>query len=236
MSKKAVTYAQALLNLDGAAIKVDGVSGPATRGAMAKAAPSTLAEMEQTLKGRGHARVFASLLPVQAELVSTKGLPPEPIKQVIDKWADVFGVNRNLAYTIAYNESKYNLKARSGSGASGLFQITAPAIADVREKPATRRYYFSGDRFDLEYNTMVGVGYIRVCADYAKINPKTANPRDWYTIYGYYNLGIGSMRAIARKDYANPVLLSALATQAAPLQRGGPANYIDNVQKWMVLV
>lgn len=71
-------------------------------------------------------------------------------RQWADRWADAYGLQRELVYAVIEVESGWNSRAVSGAGAAGLMQLM----------PGTAVAFRVRNRFDAGENIRGGVAYL----------------------------------------------------------------------------
>lgn len=268
LDREQLALFQAMLNIKGANLKTDGLIGPATKAAAEKhmldkpfmTAASVImgvpredllsvATWERKSRPSGRlssARNIAMALPTQAE-----------VKRMIRTEAKRQGVNECLALTIAQVESSFNPAAKSGTGAYGVFQMTAPACEDIIDKryndveyqksgyPRTKAAARQLVEDSVEWNIRFGVAYIKVCSVYAtkymqKTSYSTSDIEHWYRIYACYNIGVGSVQTLMKYlngrsyeagRYAS--MMKHINDQSDSLKKGAPDRYLQNVRVWI---
>lgn len=151
----------------------------------------------------------------------------DSIKKLITAIALEEGVPPSAALQFCRVESNFNPKAtsrkRDGSVlAAGLFQLTDGAIRQIGI-PAPK-----GDIFDPEWNTRVGIKYMKWVARFLN----TTFDNVGY-IYAGYNLGVGNVKKLQQGQFDHPAVISALSQQAAPLRQGGSRQYLANATKFV---
>jgi soluble lytic murein transglycosylase-like protein len=72
------------------------------------------------------------------------------VRRWADRWADVYGVERELVHAVIEVESGGNPRAISNAGAAGVMQLM----------PATAAAFRVRNRFDVEDNVRAGVAYL----------------------------------------------------------------------------
>lgn len=144
------------------------------------------------------------------------------VEKVITAVALSEGVPPKAALQFAKVESNLNPNARSATGASGLFQLTEPAIKQIGI-PAP-----NGNRFDPVWNATVGVKYMKWVARYLKTDFTNLGE-----IYAGYNLGVGNVALIKAGKFDDPRVQQALVVQAKQLKRGGATQYLANAQQFV---
>lgn len=228
--KAAARDAQTILKItQNPQLKVDGIVGRETRSTYAQSSGDAQRVVASVVKRHGLS--MTELLSPTARISRPrKGTPDPQVVALISKWASLHRVSPRLATTICGIESNFDVNARSPTGASGLFQVTASAVADVR-KGLPGMYYEppGGNRLDPEWNTMVGIGYIKLAARYAGKDPQTDSLSDWAEIYSTYNLGPGAFRLWKAGEFSNSRLVNSWSVQSAELKQNGIENYISNV-------
>ena len=75
---------------------------------------------------------------------------PAEVRRWADRWADAYGVERELVYAVIEVESGGNPKAISSAGAAGLMQLMPDTATTFRVR----------NRFDVEDNVRAGVAYL----------------------------------------------------------------------------
>lgn len=230
--------AQGLINVFGIKLAVDGIwstksqaafdqlSGPQASqvNAVVTAGAQTKASVADLLAHRAAQRDSGS---ATLREVNVKSKDVSEIKKLITAVALQEGVPPDAALRFARVESNFNpnafSKKKDGSVlAAGLFQLTDGAIAQIGLPPP------SGDKFDPEWNTRVGIKYMKWVARFLN----TTFDNVGY-IYAGYNLGVGNVRKLQQGKFGDPTVTAALKQQAAPLQVGGAQQYLANAQKFV---
>lgn len=204
--------------------------------------------------GANTRRAYSRLTPEQRsgvdDFVMRSGLPPVvqvpdpipkldgdvPFKDLVLAEALDAEVDPNYAMRIMMKESNGNPRARSGSGARGLFQLTDIAVLDVYQNYPRHPRVAREDQYDVAWNIKTGVRYLRICTRYAGLSRSSRlkmSEEDGVKVYAVYNLGIGSYRDLVARRFDSKRLSDALATQARVLQSGGPKSYLDNVRTFL---
>lgn len=229
--KAAARDAQTILRVtQNRQLNVDGIVGPETRTTYAQAGDDAKRVVASVVKRHGFS--MTDLLSPAARISRTpRGVPSSQVRAIISKWSTLHRVNDKLATTICGIESNFVPDARSPTGASGLFQVTASAITDVR-RSFPEMYYEppNGNRFNPEWNAMVGIGYIKLAARYAGKDPRSDSLSDWAEIYSTYNLGPGAFGLWKAGEFGNARLVNSWSVQSAELKQNGIENYISNVK------
>jgi len=104
------------------------------------------------------------------------------------------GIPAKTMLTIARLESNFNPKAKSPTGAKGLFQMTSIAVKDViqRGKPS---FDLTGKEYDARANAIAGARYIKILSN--QLGVKLDNIP---AIYMAFNIGpTGSAKYLAGK-------------------------------------
>jgi soluble lytic murein transglycosylase-like protein len=223
--KKSVADVQRLINLMGhSRVAVDGVLGAETTTAIwnlpkeAQDVVNKLAEVRHVAYPR-------------APDVSEKRHTREELIQKIKNTARNLGVNPDFAVVVAMIESDLDPLAESPTGASGLFQLTKPAIEDANQEVSGMYRPKGPGRFDVDWNITVGVLYLRrIMRSYLKVSPRSDDLSVWTDTYAAYNLGIGAFKELRRGNFDSAVLKEALQVQARYLRAGGPQRYLASVQ------
>jgi len=157
-------------------------------------------------------------------------LPQANLVDLISSAADQTGVPRRLALRVAKLESNLNPAARSSAGAAGLFQLLPAAIADVVQRTGKR---VAGSVTDPATNAWIGCQYLRICATY--VGRSVDDQAAWPLIYAAYNIGAGNVRKLQRGD-VDVAVRRAVAAQATIFSRGGPLQYLANVETAILAV
>jgi soluble lytic murein transglycosylase-like protein len=225
--RKNVADLQKLINLMGHShIAVDGHLGDQTLSAIHALPAESASILDDFAKVRQVPYPRVPLAPKQRVSVFSR----DQIQRMISLEAMRQGVNPTLALKIATIESDLVPDAVSATGASGLYQLTNSAVADVARYDASL-YRDSTDRLDVEWNIEVGIKYIKMCMrNYLKISPLSSSPHDWVNTYAVYNLGIGNYRKIKAGKFSDKGLIDALKVQAAYLSARGPEYYLASVE------
>lgn len=97
--------------------------------------------------------VATDVIPSDSEWATTeRPLPPQnAIRQHIQLAAARYGVDSNLVDAVAWQESRYNPRARSSAGAIGVMQLM----------PGTARQLGVRNPLDVEQNVTGGTAYLR---------------------------------------------------------------------------
>ena len=106
-----------------------------------------------------------------------------PYDSLLRVYADTLGWDWKLLAAVVYQESKFQIEARSARGAAGLMQLL----------PHTARHFGCNNALDPEQNIRAGVGMLLAVRNrYTKI---AANPEELtkFTLAGY-NAGTGRLR------------------------------------------
>ena len=105
-----------------------------------------------------------------------KQSPPSDIYNIVQKYADLYGIDPSLIHAIIQTESAYDPKAISSAGAEGLMQIM----------PKTAESLGITDSFDTDQNIEAGVRYLKNLLDQYDGNLEFA--------LAAYNAGEGSVQ------------------------------------------
>ena len=90
-------------------------------------------------------------LSVHRHFAIVKQSPPSNIYNIVQKYANLYGINPSLIHAIIQTESAYNPKAISSAGAEGLMQIM----------PKTAKSLGIIDSFDADQNIEAGGPYLK---------------------------------------------------------------------------
>lgn len=85
---------------------------------------------------------------------------PQKYAEQVEKYADMFDLDKYLVYAVIKTESGFDEKAVSGAGAKGLMQIMDETAAECNKK-AGFGYDISGDIFNPEVNISLGCYYLK---------------------------------------------------------------------------
>lgn len=220
MDKNLVIAIQALLNVFGGNVVVDGVYGPQTKRASDRAEPIAK-ELIELLKAASNRQ------DEEVELGSEK----QELIDMIASAADRFRVPVEFAVAVAKKESDLNPTAVSPSGLHyGLFQLGMSAVADAKRR-------FPGlsneSRESAQGNAFLGVAYLKLLSEWLRVGVEDVD--DQAAIYSAFNLGIGNYRRLAAQDYDHPRLVVAVSAQADALSKDGPRGYLKNVAPFLQL-
>jgi soluble lytic murein transglycosylase-like protein len=212
---KLVVAKQAVLNLAGARLSLDGIAGPAT----ARATANAPAEVKT---------IFDQLSDLQANVARPRRVPELEVQDVIVAVALENNVPAAFALRVADLESRFDPSAISHTGQHfGLFQVGERAVADVTERyglePAPR-----GDFLDVRWNAKAGILYLKLVA--AWIGRDVAVSADWPHIYAAYNIGVGNYRKLVDGSLKDQSLALAVASQSPELSRNGVEGYLPAVE------
>lgn len=109
-----------------------------------------------------------------------------PVKyyDIIENYAEVYGVDPVLISSIINVESKFNKNAVSPVGASGLMQIMEPTAVWAAEEVGLQNFNYNEMIFDPEINIRLGTWYIdRLLNNYGELDVALAA----------YNAGSGNV-------------------------------------------
>lgn len=217
---------QRLINLFGySKIKVDGAIGNNTL----KAIWSLPKESSEIVDAFAKARNV--VYPRRPSGSVGKTTASVDIAKQIRATASGLGVNPDLALIIARIESDLDPKAKSPTGAVGIFQLTSSAVKDVVQRHPVLRRPNREDWYELDWNILVGVKYIKIIVEeYLNETAMTKNLGIWADAYGAYNLGIGNLRKLRQEKYDDKSLNKTLNVQAGYLVKGGPSKYLATVR------
>lgn len=229
--KAAVRDTQQLLKItDNRNLKVDGLLGAETRSTFNSASGDTQRVIASVVKRHGMS-MQELLAPTARIQVGARRTPGTQVAAAISKWCRLHGVSEKLALTICEVESGFNPDAVSPTGASGLFQVTGSAVRDVKKNLSTM--YFeppkAAKRLDIDWNCMVGIGYIKLAARYAGKNPMSDSLSDWTDIYSTYNIGPGAYSLWKSGKFGHSSLVESWKAQSGELKQNGIEQYASNV-------
>lgn len=110
-----------------------------------------LVEISQPAWRADASRVIAGQYRPKADPISDPSQSQNTVRQHIEAAATRFGVDRNLVDAVAWQESRYNPRARSTAGALGVMQLM----------PGTARQLGVHNPHDVEQNVVGGTAYLR---------------------------------------------------------------------------
>jgi len=232
---------QRLINITGAhRLAIDGVIGPRSLAAYSGLPAEAQLVVDAAVSARQLPRV-GTVVSAPAVAPSASSPSRSAIIAKIRRFAEATGVSADMAVRICSAESNFNPSARAGSY-KGLFQIATPAIADVARLASTfgvAYYPAPNDNvYDIDWNIMVGVTYMRVVARYLAarniiVSTTSSDPAEWAKIYAAYNVG----HVAARNAIQGTLTVrdrSLINNQASALRVGGPDSYLANVQSYLL--
>lgn len=111
------------------------------------------------------------------------------VRELVKAIALEQGVPVDTAMRIAHLESRFNPKAKSPTGAAGVFQMTGIAIKDVNQKFGTN--YTKEDMYDPVKGITAGLQYMKIVARYMNV-PLS----DTVKLYMGFNIGAGSAKKV----------------------------------------
>jgi soluble lytic murein transglycosylase-like protein len=85
-----------------------------------------------------------------AALAGATWAQPAQVREMADRWADTYGIERELVHAVIEVESGGQARAVSPAGAAGVMQLM----------PATAAEFRVGNRFDPDENIRGGVAYL----------------------------------------------------------------------------
>lgn len=147
------------------------------------------------------------------------------IRMIVSE-AHVVGVPAVVALAFALIEDEsLDPSAVSSTGATGIYQLTKPAVQDVRDNfPDVAN--LDGQMTDPGWNIKIGIRYIELCR--RRLHTSYATP---WRIYAAYNLGVGNALKLERGQTADRAVESAVSVQATALSAAGPRGYLLNASK-----
>lgn len=225
--------AQGLLNAFGHKLSVDGIWSTLSQGAYDKLSAQQALQVDAVVAAAAQAKAGVTDLARAREAGRASGRAiqatvkvgsksPDEMRKLITGIALEEGVPASAAIKFATVESRLNPDARSATGASGLFQLTKPAIDQIGLPPP------NGNRLDPAWNARVGIKYMKWVARYLNVTFD-----DVGAIYAGYNLGVGNVARIKRGEYNHPEVQTALGQQAKQLQVGGAKAYLANATRFV---
>ncbi|AAG00437.1 P5 muramidase [Pseudomonas phage phi13] len=167
--------------------------------------------------------------------VSFPSTSNDPDRSVMEQLVRDECAARNVAFErvtqLIDHESGWNhASAISPTGAVGLMQLTSWPIRQWNVDHAVGKQYEQDERYDLRSNIVVGVWYVRRCAEFIGEDPSSTDPMVWARIYGAYNLGPGTMKLLLAGDYQNSNVQSSWRVQSNALKAGGIERYVSNAK------
>ncbi len=107
---------------------------------------------------------------------------PRKYEDLIEHYADEYGVPASTVYAIVYAESTYRPEVVSSSGAVGLMQIMPATYADMCGRIGIP--YIEAQMKEPEMNIRVGTYYLAYLYDVFG---------NWETVYAAYHAGMGNV-------------------------------------------
>ena len=171
-------------------------------------------------------RIYRRLYQVHYPLAKADRQRLEKLRPVLQKHADAQGMDwLNLA-ALAFKESALQPNARSGSGPTGLMQITPSAAQRVGV----------GNIQNLDANVQAGAKYLAMIRRKFFASPKLNERERMAFVLAAYNIGperVQGMRAEARRRGLNPNQWFFQVERIAMEQVGmGPVSYVNSVNKY----
>lgn len=105
---------------------------------------------------------------------------PQKYTDIVEKYADVYKVPRDICYAVIRTESGFDPTAVSSAGAVGLMQMMPATFADLTAR--TGDNYETGMLYDPDTSIRYGVYYLSML--YARYGV-------WDTAFAAYNCGMG---------------------------------------------
>ena len=142
---------------------------------------------------------------------------PRKYKDIVEQACSIYNVDPNLVYAVIKQESKFNVNAKSHSGAKGLMQImdaTAKEMARSIDSIDNKTY----DIYDPYTNILIGTKYISYLINHFDGN--------YYLAIVAYNAGMGKVEAWLDKPYTEYIDYSELYNDIEYMET---RNYITNV-------
>jgi len=117
---------------------------------------------------------------------------PRKYKEIVEQASSIYNVDPNLVYAIIKQESKFNEKATSHSGAKGLMQLVDATAYDMARKidSIDQKSY---DIYDPHTNIFLGTRYISYLISHFEGN--------YYLAIVAYNAGMGNTKSWLEKEY-----------------------------------
>lgn len=171
-------------------------------------------------------RIYRRLYQVRNPLARNDRQRLENVRTVLQKHASEQGLDwLNLA-ALAFKESSLEPSARSGSGPTGLMQITPSAAQRVGVNNIQ----------SLDSNVQAGARYLALIRRKFFASPKLNERERMAFILAAYNIGperVQGMRAEARRRGLNPNQWFFQVERIAMEQVGmGPVSYVNSVNKY----
>ena len=171
-------------------------------------------------------RIYRRLYQVRNPLARNDRQRLEKVRTVLQKHASEQGLDwLNLA-ALAFKESSLEPSARSGSGPTGLMQITPSAAQRVGVNNIQ----------SLDSNVQAGARYLALIRRKFFASPKLNERERMAFILAAYNIGperVQGMRAEARRRGLNPNQWFFQVERIAMEQVGmGPVSYVNSVNKY----
>ncbi|MGZ7457093.1 transglycosylase SLT domain-containing protein [Pseudomonas sp. Ma2-10] len=171
-------------------------------------------------------RIYRRLYKVRYPLAKADRQRLEKLRPVLQKHADAQGMDwLNLA-ALAFKESALQPNARSGSGPTGLMQITPSAAQRVGVNNIQ----------NLDANVQAGAKYLAMIRRKFFASPKLNERERMAFVLAAYNMGperVQGMRAEARRRGLNPNQWFFQVERIAMEQVGmGAVSYVNSVNKY----
>jgi len=99
--------------------------------------------------------LLAALLGAAVAVCWPLGSPPRTVRESIDHWARVYGIDVHVARAVAWEESGNNPRAVSSAGASGVMQVV-PGTWRYTEQLLDQHVGHTSDG-----NIRIGIAYLR---------------------------------------------------------------------------
>ncbi len=141
---------------------------------------------------------------------------PVKYQEYVEKYAEEYGLDEMLVYSVIRCESSFDPNARSGAGACGLMQLmptTAKWFAENKEKIE----YSEALLFQPEYNIRLGCAYLRY------LNGRFDG--NLGSVLAAYNAGEGIVR-----QWLNSSLYSQDGQNLSAIPYPETENYVEKVQ------
>lgn len=224
------SVAQGVIGSYNKALKIDGKWGSYTQSAYEKLSDDqkttvqlAVSNVVKDSKPEDYIR-FRTKQKLEAARTTVRGSDVS-IVEMIRNTAEREGVPPDAAVKFAMLESDLKPNAISSSGATGLFQIMKPALADVNKTYGAKngKQFTMQDMRDPEKNALVGVQYMKMAARYANVPVS-----DVATMYMAYNIGAGNLAKLRAGKFTDPSASKAVMSQNPKYGRD-PRTYIATV-------
>lgn len=180
-------------------------------------------------KGSRKAWLFIGITALLAVLAAAVFLRPAvlklryPIKyqEQVERYADQYGLDKYLVYSVIKCESSFKHEARSRAGARGLMQLM-PATAQWFAENKEKIEYSEELLYDPDYNIRLGCAYLKYLDK--RFNGNTDN------VLAAYNAGEGRVR-----EWLSSTLYSADGENLSDIPYPETKNYVERVKETYAL-